>query len=65
MDSLRNEKIKNATDTHTELMDLVFKMYCCEDVDFGHVTNLLRKAYSDQLSLINALYQPKATALEL
>lgn len=50
-----DERIRLATDVHTELMDLTFKMHMTEEVDFHHVMDLLREAYSNQLTLINLL----------
>ena len=52
----KDKRIRHATDIHTELMEIVYKMYMTEEVDFHRAMELLREAYSDQLTLINELY---------
>lgn len=48
-----DERIREAGEKHTELMDLTFRMHWTEKVDYNHVMDLLREVYEDQLELIN------------
>ena len=50
-----DERVKLATDNHTDLMELVYKMYMKEEVDFHTVIELLRESYTNQLLLLELM----------
>jgi hypothetical protein len=60
-----DKQIRKATDIHTELMDLCYKMYMTEEADFNRVIQLLRDSYSNQLVLINTLKEKEEENVQI